>query len=233
VAEELGGMTGKRYVEGAQWLMLGGMFALTAWAWLRVPNQVPVHWNLAGDVDRYGGKAEGLLLVPVLAVALYGLFLVLPRLDPAGANYARFRGAYDVIRLAIIGLLGVVQVVVVATALGVPLDVSRILMVATGALFALLGGVLGRVQPNWFVGIRTPWTLTSQRSWTATHRLGGRVFAVIGLATAVVGLVRPEWAFWIMMVGLGVGMTATIIYSYRVWRDDPDKAEPPGGRGRR
>jgi uncharacterized membrane protein len=226
-------MAAKRYVEGAQWLILGGMFALTAWAWSRVPDQVPVHWNLAGEVDRYGGKAEGLLLVPVLAIGLYGLFRVLPRLDPAGANYARFRGAYDVIRLAVIGLLGVAQVVVVGAALGVPLDVSRIMMVATGALFALLGGVLGRVQPNWFVGIRTPWALTSERSWVATHRLGGRVFAIIGLATAAVGLVQPEWAFWIMMVGLGVGMTATIVYSYHVWCDDPDKGPPPGERGLR
>jgi uncharacterized membrane protein len=217
-----------RRLELAQWLILAGIVLVTLWAWPRVPDQVPVHWNAAGQIDRYGGKAEGLLLVPALAFGFYALFLVLPRLDPGRASYARFGRAYGIIRVAFLALMAVVQVVIVAAALGSPVNTSRIIIVAVGGLFALLGSVLGQIRPNWFVGIRTPWTLSSVRSWDATHRLGGRVFVAVGLAAALVGLARPEWGFWALMLGMAVGVTAIIVYSYRVWRADPDKVPPPG-----
>jgi uncharacterized membrane protein len=212
-----------RRIELVQWLLIGFMFGLTAWAWTRVPDQLPVHWDIAGEVDRYGGKVEGLLLVPLISLGLYGLFRVLPRLDPGRANYPRFAGAYSAIRIAILAVMAVIQLALVATALGQPIDVTRVIVVAVGALFAVIGAALGRLRPNWFVGIRTPWTLSSLRSWDATHRLGGRVFMAVGVATVLVGLVRPEWGLWTMLLGLGVGIVATVAYSYRVWRDDPDR----------
>jgi uncharacterized membrane protein len=221
----------ERRLEIAQWLLIAAMFVLAAWAWPRVPDQVPVHWNLAGQADRYGGKVEGLLLVPLLSLGLYALFRVLPRLDPGGANYARFRRPYGVIRVAVLASMLAIQLAVVAAALGTPVDITRILMVVIGAMFAVMGSVLPGVQPNWFVGIRTPWTLSSQRSWTATHKLGGRVFMGVGLATVLIGVVQPQWAFWVLLLGMGVGVTVLFAYSYRVWRDDPDKAAPLGTGG--
>jgi uncharacterized membrane protein len=86
---------------------------------------------------------------------------------------------------------------------------------------------MGKLRPNWFAGIRTPWTLSSRESWEKTHRLGGHVFVAIGLAIVVVGLLRAEWAVTATLVLLLVGGLGLIVYSYLVWRDDPNKT-PPG-----
>jgi len=209
-------------------LILATMFAASARVWPIAPDRVPVHWNPAGEVDRFGGKVEGLLAVPLIALAMYVLFLVLPRFDPGRANYERFGGAYAVIRTAILVVLAVVHAVVIAAALSWPVDVARVMAVTFGGLFAVLGAVLHRVEPNWFVGIRTPWTLSSRRSWDRTHRVGSRVFLAIGLATAALGIVAPVWAYYVLIGGLGVGGVATVAYSYVVWRDDPDKVLPGG-----
>jgi len=215
-------------VEAVQWLILVATLALTAWAWPRVPERMPVHWNLAGQPDRYGGRVEGLLMLPLVAVGLYALFLVLPRFDPGRANYPQFGGAYAAIRTAILGVLAVIHGAVVAVAMGWRGDFGSLIAVVIGAMLAVLGAALPRVQPNWFVGIRTPWTLSSRRSWERTHRVGGRLFVAVGLVTAGLGLVRASWAFVVMMAGLLVGVTAVIAYSYVVWRDDPDKVPPAG-----
>ncbi len=215
-------------VEAVQWAILAAMFAATAWAWPRVPPEMPVHWNIAGEPDRYGGRAEALLLVPLLALGLYALFLALPRIDPLRANYAQFAGPYAVLRTAILAVMGVIQAVLIAAALGWQGNVGMVISAAVGLLFVVLGTLMHRFQPNWFVGIRTPWTLSSEKSWVQTHRLGGWVFITVGAAMAVLGLINPAWAFPVMLVGLIGGITVILVYSYRVWRDDPDR-QPTAG----
>lgn len=213
-------------VEALQWLILGALFAVTAWAWSRVPAEMPVHWNIAGQPDRYGGRAEGLLLIPLLSLGLYGLFLVLPRFDPLGANYARFSGPYTVLRTSVLSLMAVIQVVLIASALGWQGNVGTVISVAVGLLFVVLGAMLPRLEPTWFVGIRTPWTLSSQKSWDQTHRVGGWVFIVVGIAMVVLGLIDPTWAFPVMLVGVLGGTLGVVAYSYFVWRDDPERVPP-------
>jgi uncharacterized membrane protein len=93
-----------------------------------------------------------------------------------------------------------------------------------GVLFSVLGSVLGKVRPNWFVGIRTPWTLSSTRSWDKTHRLGGRLFLACGIATLVCGLVRPASGVSVMLGTILPSTLVLVAYSYLVWRDDPDRA---------
>lgn len=87
---------------------------------------------------------------------------------------------------------------------------------------------MGKIRPNWFVGIRTPWTLSSKLSWTRTHRLAGWVFMVIGLCLVVSGILRVAAAFLVTIAIGAVGMIWTIIYSYLTWRRDPDRIPPAG-----
>ena len=164
------------------WLILAAMFGLAAITWPSAPDQIPVHWNAAGQVDRYGTRPEGLLLLPVVALAIYGLLRLLPMIDPKRANYASFASAYNVLRLAVLALLAAVYGLIHLWLRGIQIDVGTVVPLLLGLLFLVLGAVLPRIRPNWLVGIRTPWTLTSEVAWTRTHRVGSWLFALFGVA---------------------------------------------------
>lgn len=217
-------------VEVPQWLLLGAMFGAAALFWGRAPERIPVHWNFQGQVDRFGGKFEGLLLLPLIALGVYLLLLLAPRIDPGRANYARFQGAYTAIRIAILALLALIDVGIYAAIFKVPHAMGHLLNFGIGALFIVIGGVLGKVRPNWFVGIRTPWTLSSKQSWTRTHRAGGWVFLASGLATILAACISERVGLVVMLASVGVGCLGLVIYSYLVWRQDPDKLPAAGTR---
>ncbi len=214
--------------EWPHWLLIGAMFALAAGAWSTAPDRIPVHWNLAGQVDRYGGKVEGLLVIPLLAIFLYLMMLLLPRLDPGRANYAAFAGTYATFRLSIIVLMAVLYGLIQLWVRGHQVSIERWMPLVVGALFVLIGNLMGKLRPNWFVGIRTPWTLSSKLAWTRTHRAGGWVFIVLGVLFIVTGVARASWAVWIMAVGGGAGVLGLVAYSYVLWRRDPEKTPPAG-----
>jgi uncharacterized membrane protein len=206
------------------------MFAAALIVWPSAPSEIPVHWNASGEVDRYGGKFEGLLLLPLMALAIYLLMRYLPRIDPGRANYARFGGAYTAIRAGIVVLVAVLYGVILSSVLKHPIDVARAVALAVGGLFVLLGTVLGEVRPNWFVGIRTPWTISSKMSWVRTHRLGGWLFMALGVLFAVTGAFKLG-SFGFVVIGAVIVAVATLfVYSYVVWRDDPEKQPPAGAQ---
>lgn len=211
-----------------QWLLILGMFLLAAATWPGAPERIPVHWNIAGEVDRYGSKVEGLLGIPLLALGIYLLMVVLPRLDPGRANYPRFAGAYTVIRLSLVTLLAVLYGVVHLWIRGRHVDVATVTPLLVGGLLVVLGSLMGKIRPNWFVGIRTPWTLSSKSAWVKTHRVGGWAFIAMGLATIATGVLRSAWAAGALLVILLGGIGGLIAYSYLAWRDAADKIPPAG-----
>jgi uncharacterized membrane protein len=204
------------------------MWSVAAAAWRFAPDRLPVHWNLAGEVDRYGGKVEGLLLLPLLVTALYPLLLLLPRIDPGRANYATFADVYTLIRLSITAMLAFVYACILLASFGYHVDMGLLIPLAVGILFCILGNVMGKIRPNWFVGVRTPWTLSSRDSWNKTHRLAGRLFVVLGCTFAAYGFLQTVWMLT-AVIALGVAMLLWIvIYSYLVWRHDPNRVCPAG-----
>ncbi len=211
-----------------QWIVIVAMFLLAALSWPSAPDRIPVHWNAAGAVDRYGGKFEGLLLMPLVASGVYLLMIFLPRFDPGRANYAQFAGAYNIIRLAIVTVLAAVYTLMILLVRGHPVDMSSAVNVLIGGLMIVLGSLMGKVRPNWFVGIRTPWTLSSKLAWNKTHRLGGWLLMIAGLVMiASTGLPAPRNV--IISSGTIFAIVAFLfIYSYFVWRADPDKVPPSG-----
>lgn len=211
-----------------QWLMIAGMFVLAALSWPWAPDRIPVHWNLAGEVDRFGGKVEGLLAIPLATLGIYVLMIVLPRIDPGRANYPRFEGAYTIIRISLITLMAVLYALVHLWIRGRQVEIATVVPLAVGGLFLLLGGLLSRIKPNWFVGIRTPWTLSSKTAWTRTHQVGGWVFAALGVAVMAAGVFRSAWTFTGMVALLLGGVAFLVVYSYLVWRGAPDKIPPAG-----
>jgi uncharacterized membrane protein len=148
--------------------------------------------------------------------------------DPGRANYRRFSGVYAAMRLSVVMVLAAIYVLVQLWIHGTRPDVSLAVPVLVGVLFVVLGNLMGKVRPNWFVGIRTPWTLSSKLSWTRTHRLGGWLFVLMGLALVGSGLAGSP-AFLALAFALVVGCVLFLcVYSYFVWRGDPEKTPPAG-----
>lgn len=197
--------------------------AAAAWACWRLPAdaQVPMHWNAAGQVDAYGGRGS-LFLLPAVVLFLTLLFAVLPHIEPRRLNLRRSANAYRTVWIAVVGFMTVIQAAIVATALGHSLPVGRVAMGGVGVLFLVLGSVLGSVRSNFFFGVRTPWTLSSELSWSKTHRLAGRLFATMGVLLAAAALLRaPDQALvYGMLAAVGVIAAVLVLYSYCIWRLD-------------
>lgn len=209
--------------EGPLLAALALLWGGTAWVWDKTPDRMPVHWNAFGEIDGYGSRAEGLLIAPVVATVVVVGLAVLPRFMPKADALKAAEGAWAVLRLALVVFFGAVHTLIVLAALGSGVNTTTWITFAAGLLFATIGAVLPGLGPNWIAGIRTPWSLSSRRSWDETHRVGGVAFVVVGLATAAVAPFAGAGALALLLIGLLAATVLTVAVSYRVWRDDPDK----------
>lgn len=184
------------------WLFAIGLVAVVlvgsavVYPWL--PDRVPTHWNLHGQVDGYGPRWLAAFLLPVVMAALLALFAVLPWLSPAQFKMEGFRATYGFIVGVVLAMQGFIHVVTLLAALGSKLDVTRSLTAGVLLGLALMGNVLGKVRRNFFVGVRVPWTLASERVWNETHRLAAWVTTSVGL----VGAVTAALGYPIVALGL-------------------------------
>lgn len=211
------------------WLLLLASIALAVWSWQAAPDQIPTRWSFEGEVLSHGSK-NWLLLGPAVAVLIYVGLLVAPRIDPGRANYAQFAGTYYVLRLAITLALTALFGVFALAARGVIGDLGLVIGILVGLLLIVIGNFMGKIRPNFFVGIRTPWTLTSKRAWVKTHRLGGWVFIAFGVLILASGVLPGAIRFaplGVLGAAVAIGLA---IYSYLIWRTDPDRVEPAGTR---
>lgn len=205
------------------------MFAVAGIVWPYAPERMPVHWNLQGQPDRYGGRFEGLLLTPLIALGLYAMFLVLPWIDPRRANYAAFARGYAAIKTALLLFMAVLQSALMLVAFGYHVDIGLVIPCAVGVLFCILGNFMGTFRPNWFVGVRTPWTLSSALSWKKTHRVAGRMFIATGLVMFLLGFMHNVWVLAALLMMIAAMVIWLPLYSYLVWRDDPERAGSASG----
>lgn len=214
--------------EAPHLVLVAAIVISSAVAWPFVEEPVPVHWNARGEVDGYGSRFEALGIMPMVVVGLYLLLAFIPRIDPARANYASFAGSYSVIRLVTLVTMAAIQAALIAAAFGYADAPGWLIPAGIGVMFIVLGNVMGKIRPNYFAGIRTPWTLASVRSWDATHRLGGRVFAGAGVLLIAMAVVRQEWFVIAGLVAMFAGIAWTVVYSYLVWKRDPERIPVTG-----
>lgn len=197
-------------------LMIIAAFAISIYFYPMLPDRIPTHWNFKGEIDGYSGKLSGAYMLPVMNLVMYGLFLLLPALDPRRENYKLFSSTYIYFRyLFHLFFLGL-HAIIIAAALGYSVDTGRLVMLAVSLLFMLMGNVMGRVKHNYFVGIKTPWTLHSEEVWKKTHRLAALLWTVAGLMGVVFALLKVNIE-WIFIVILMVPALAPIIYSYIIF----------------
>src|SRR2546425_3355252 len=150
--------------------------AMSVGAYPQLPPTVATHWSLNGTPDGFSSRFWALAIVPLVLVVMTAVFNVLPKVDPRGENYAKFLSSYWLIANAVIVFLLVAHGMIIAAGLGFAVKIDRLMPLGIGLLFVFLGNFLTRVEPNWFVGIRTPWTLSSDTVWRRTHhrRMGVR-----------------------------------------------------------
>lgn len=182
-----------------------------------LPDQVPLHWGLDGTVDRYGSKAELFLLggiAPIMALLLMGL----PKLDPRKQNYARFQGYYDSFAIAIVIFLGLLMgLTFVESFHPGTLSVGRFVLALMGLLFVFLGNMLGKIKPNFFFGVRTPWTISDPDVWNKTHRLAGMLWFWSGLLFLVGALLLPEAVMFVLLMVCILATSLIMVVMSYVW----------------
>ena len=194
---------------------------LSAIAYPSLPDRIPVHWGFSGEVNRYGSRFEAAFILPFIGVVFWLVLRALPRIDPKRENYARFQSTYDLIVDTVVTLLVLMHLALIGSALGLPIPVTRVFPALAGVALVVLGNVLPRARPNWWFGIRTPWTLSNERVWTKTHRVGGYFFVAAGIVWIIVALLPASpGTHPILLVTLAAAALGSFVYSYFVWRQE-------------
>jgi len=207
----------------SRWLgpaVVAAMWAFAAAVYTRLPERIPSHWNLQGEVDGWMHKPWGAVALPLVAAFTLATLWVLPRIDPRRANVEHSADDRRLIVNLLILFFAVLQAATFGQALGWPVQVDRVIPVAIGLLFVAIGNYLPRIRSNWFLGIRTPWTMSSDRVWRATHRVGGRAFVAAGLVMALSALLPASARAWATGAAIAVAVALPLAYSYVAWRRD-------------
>ena len=168
----------KRLSDVLGFLFVLAGFAIVALAYPALPDPMPSHWNAAGQVNGWLPKFWGSLLLPIITAALWLIFLVLPRISPRGFEMEPFLRAWGVLKVTVLGLNLLLEVLILRAVTHSGELSQTAIFVGLGILFVVIGNLLGKVTRNFFVGIRTPWTLANEEVWYRTHRLAGKLFVV-------------------------------------------------------
>jgi len=197
----------------AAYIITALFFIIAAVLYPLMPETMASHWGLQGEANGTMPKLWALFLMPVIALGLLLLFELLPLIDPLKKNYAGFRKEYDLFVGAMLGFLLYLYALTLSWNAGFQFSMLQAMAPAFGALFWVAGMLLGKAKRNWFVGIRTPWTMSSQRVWEKTHRMAGKLFKAAGVIVAL-GVVLPDLLFPLMIAGIVIAAFVPVVYSY-------------------
>ncbi len=183
--------------------------------WNQLPDPMASHWNVNDEVDGYMPKFWGVFLMPLVSLGLFLLFLIIPNIDPNRANIAEFRESFNLFIVLFVVFMLYVHGLTLAWSLGYTgFRLSTMLLPAMGLLFIFIGFMLRRAKRNFFIGIRTPWTLSSDTVWEKTHRLGAVLFMASGVLAFIGGFFGGMTAFWMLFVPLIGSTLFLVVYSY-------------------
>ena len=193
-------------------------FVIATYAYQKIEgDKVASHWNAKGEVDGYMPKFLGIFLFPLIFIGLYVLFLVIPKIDPLKKNILQFRKYYDVFILVILLFLFYAFSLTILANLGYSFNMTTMLMPAIGLLFFGMGLFLKKLKRNWFIGIRTPWTISNDEVWKKTHLLGSKLFKLSGVIIFL-GIFFQKYFLWFILIPVLISVVWLVIYSYLEYR---------------
>jgi len=188
-------------------------FAVGVYFYPRMPERVASHWNAQGEVDGYMSKGWGLFFMPLMSLGLFLLFLLIPKIDPLKENIKKFRKYFDGFIVLMMLFLFYIYLLTLFWNIGSRFNMSQLMIPAMGILFYYCGILVENTKRNWFIGIRTPWTLSSETVWDKTHKIGGRLFKAAGVI-AFLGIFFPKQAILLVIIPVFLVTAYTLIYSY-------------------
>jgi uncharacterized membrane protein len=188
--------------------------------YIHFPQVVVGHWNFVGEPNGYLSKFWGAFALPLVIIGVYFLFFILPILDPLQERYTSFSKAYQFIRNAVLIALFIIFITGGAYNLGYPVKIGMVVPVVIGLMLLAVGNHLGQIKPNWFVGIRTPWTLSSERVWNKTHKIGGRMFILFGILLVIIPFLPQALGISFFILGIVLLIAVPIVYSYILYKEE-------------
>lgn len=192
-------------------------FILGAYFYKSLPDRVPIHWNIKGEINGYGSKFFGAFGLPLINLGIYLLFVILPYIDPRGKNYESFKSTYQYLKYIVIIFLFGMEIMTLLIAENMVVNKPILIQIMLSLLIILIGNVMGRFKHNYFVGIKTPWTLANEQVWKKTHRMAGPLWVtggMINILLAFTGINFNGVGFIVIMLVIGI---TPLIYSYIIY----------------
>lgn len=200
-----------------QLLIIAAMVIATWLLYDKLPNMMPSHWNFEGAVDSYMEKTTWVYLFPGITLAMALMFPILSSIDPRKEKYELFRRPWLILQMVFVGFFAYLYFVSLYMALNPEVAITPFVLGAVGVLFVIIGNYLGKVRQNYFVGIKTPWTLDNEEVWNKTQRVGGWAFLIAGLFIFAEAFIKWQIG-WIILTAIIVTVLVPVVYSYILYR---------------
>ncbi len=189
---------------------------IAAIAYFYMPDQIPTHWNINGDINSYGSKAT-IFIISALPLSMYLLFMVIPKIDPKKENYNKYADSYNMTRTILVAFMCILNIIIIVATFK-KINIGFFVPFLVGILFIVLGNYMPRFKTNYFCGIKTPWTLSNDMVWNKTHKLGGYYFCILGLLFIIWSVFQFKLLMVITVVFLALGIIYLYVYSYLLFQ---------------
>ncbi len=188
-------------------------FIIGIYIYPQMPEMMASHWNIRGEVDDYIPKIGGVFIIPLISLILFLMFLAIPKIDPLKQNIAKFRKYFDGFIILLELFLFYLYLFTIFWSYGFRFNIIQVLIPSFTILFFYVGILVEKSKRNWSIGIRTPWTMSSDRVWDKTNKLGGKLFKIAGII-ALIGIVFVDYAFYFIILPVIIVAIYTVVYSY-------------------
>lgn len=198
-------------------LFISIIIAVAAYLYPSLPDQIPTHWNIRGEVDDYTPKPWGVIVLPLAAILIFVIMKLIPIVSPKGFRTDQFMDVINIFTVTLVGFMSGIGLLVLLAASGRNIQMNEMVFAALGILFIVLGNYMSKVRKNFFIGIRTPWTLASDEVWARTHRMGGWIFVLIGFFMFLNAFVQFPQAW--LIGSIIVLALVPIVYSFVLYKN--------------
>lgn len=186
----------------------------------QLPDLVPSHWGISGEIDGWMPKVFAVYFFPALILFIYLLLSFLPLMDPLKVNIEMFSRSYFWFKVVLVLFLSSLYLMSLYAGLGYEVNVGRFVTLGIAALFAVIGYIMPQIKKNYTFGIRLPWTLHSEEVWVKTHKFGGKLFIALAVLMAAASFLPGVWTFGILLGGVFFMLVVLVIYSYMEYRNE-------------